>query len=275
MLATGVAASTSIPFASSMGYNVQQDAKISQRRIFSSLLGSKKTLKWSASIGGHGFSLATGLSLRTRRHKAEVSCLLDLIVHSLYSNKEVFLQELVSNASDALDKLYFLSVTEPSVLGDAGDLEIRIKSDKDNGTITIIDTDIEMTKELIDCLGTIAQSGTSKFLKALKENKDVGSDNNLIGHFGVGFYSAFLVAEKIEDAKNAEGEEERMIAPQEACNRIAEVVQEAVRKMEDVAEEKVDVFKKARLALDMCDRELEDKKRELAELQFERQWKKQ
>ncbi|KAG6759731.1 hypothetical protein POTOM_036220 [Populus tomentosa] len=131
-------------------------------------------------------------------YQAEVSRLLDLIVHSLYSHKEVFLRELVSNASDALDKLRFLSVTEPSLLGDAGDLEIRIRSDPDNGIITITDTGIGMTKEeLVDCLGTIAQSGTSKFLKALKENKDVGADNDLIGQFGVGFYSAFLVSEKV------------------------------------------------------------------------------
>uniref|UniRef100_A0A7N0VKW7 Histidine kinase/HSP90-like ATPase domain-containing protein n=1 Tax=Kalanchoe fedtschenkoi TaxID=63787 RepID=A0A7N0VKW7_KALFE len=102
-------------------------------------------------------------------YQAEVSRLMDLIVHSLYSHKEVFLRELVSNASDALDKLRFLSVTEPTLLGDTGSLEIRIKPDPDNGTITITDTGIGMTKEeLIDCLGTIAQSGTSKFLKALK-----------------------------------------------------------------------------------------------------------
>ncbi|CAM8881397.1 unnamed protein product [Rhodiola kirilowii] len=131
-------------------------------------------------------------------YQAEVSRLMDLIVHSLYSHKEVFLRELVSNASDALDKLRFLSVTEPSLLGDTGSLEIRIKPDPDNGTITITDTGIGMTKEeLIDCLGTIAQSGTSKFLKALKENKDLGADNGLIGQFGVGFYSAFLVSEKV------------------------------------------------------------------------------
>ncbi|PIN12831.1 Molecular chaperone (HSP90 family) [Handroanthus impetiginosus] len=134
----------------------------------------------------------------TLEYQAEVSRLMDLIVHSLYSHKEVFLRELVSNASDALDKLRFLSVTEPTLLGDAGELEIRIKSDSENGTITITDTGIGMTKEeLVDCLGTIAQSGTSRFLKALKENKDLGADNSLIGQFGVGFYSAFLVAEKV------------------------------------------------------------------------------
>ncbi|CAL0315277.1 unnamed protein product [Lupinus luteus] len=131
-------------------------------------------------------------------YQAEVSRLMDLIVHSLYSHKEVFLRELVSNASDALDKLRFLSVTDPSLLGDAGELEIRVKTDPDNGTITISDTGIGMTKEeLIDCLGTIAQSGTSKFLKALKENKDLAADSGLIGQFGVGFYSAFLVAQRV------------------------------------------------------------------------------
>ncbi|CAD6218845.1 unnamed protein product [Miscanthus lutarioriparius] len=131
-------------------------------------------------------------------YQAEVSRLLDLIVHSLYSHKEVFLRELVSNASDALDKLRFLSVTDPSVLADGGELEIRIKPDSEAGTLTITDTGIGMTKdELKDCLGTIAQSGTSKFLKALKENKDLGADNGLIGQFGVGFYSAFLVAERV------------------------------------------------------------------------------
>ncbi|KAL4639868.1 hypothetical protein ACB092_03G249800 [Castanea dentata] len=167
-------------------------------------------LKWKYERRNHRFELrceaaavaekeaADDTSGEKFEYQAEVSRLLDLIVHSLYSHKEVFLRELVSNASDALDKLRFLSVTEPSLLGDAGDLEIRIKPDQDNGTITITDTGIGMTKEeLIDCLGTIAQSGTSKFLKALKENKDLGADNGLIGQFGVGFYSAFLVAKKV------------------------------------------------------------------------------
>ncbi|PON80705.1 Heat shock protein Hsp90 family [Parasponia andersonii] len=131
-------------------------------------------------------------------YQAEVSRLMDLIVNSLYSNKEVFLRELISNASDALDKLRFLSVTEPELLKDAADLDIRIQTDKDNGIVTITDTGIGMTRqELIDCLGTIAQSGTAKFLKALKDSKDAGGDNNLIGQFGVGFYSAFLVADRV------------------------------------------------------------------------------
>ncbi|XP_042417887.1 heat shock protein 90-5, chloroplastic-like [Zingiber officinale] len=152
-------------------------------------------IRCDAAVAEKGAEEASGDKFQ---YQAEVSRLLDLIVHSLYSHKEVFLRELVSNASDALDKLRFLSVTDPSLLSDAGDLEIRIRPDADNGTITITDTGIGMTKEeLIDCLGTIAQSGTSRFLSALKENKDLGTDNGLIGQFGVGFYSAFLVAERV------------------------------------------------------------------------------
>jgi heat shock protein beta len=132
-------------------------------------------------------------------YQAEVTRLLDLIVHSLYSHKEVFLRELVSNASDALDKLRFLSVTEPNLLEANTDLEIRIQTDAENGTITISDTGVGMTRdELVRSLGTIAESGTAKFLKALKDNKEnPNPDNNLIGQFGVGFYSAFLVADKV------------------------------------------------------------------------------
>ncbi|KAJ9176799.1 hypothetical protein P3X46_012076 [Hevea brasiliensis] len=131
-------------------------------------------------------------------YQAEVSRLMDLIVNSLYSNKEVFLRELISNASDALDKLRFLGVTEPELLKDAVDLDIRIQTDKDNGIVTITDSGIGMNRqELIDCLGTIAQSGTAKFLKALKDSKDAGADNNLIGQFGVGFYSSFLVSDRV------------------------------------------------------------------------------
>ncbi|KAL6553641.1 hypothetical protein OROGR_007483 [Orobanche gracilis] len=127
------------------------------------------------------------------------SRLMDLIVNSLYSNKDVFLRELISNASDALDKLRFLSVTEPQLLNDGVDLNIRIQTDKDNGIITIMDSGIGMTRqELVECLGTIAQSGTAKFLKALKDSKEAGADSNLIGQFGVGFYSAFLVSERVE-----------------------------------------------------------------------------
>ncbi|XP_057494359.1 heat shock protein 90-5, chloroplastic-like [Actinidia eriantha] len=187
-------------------FSLKRNAFLGQNGFRNSL--SRSGLKWKIERRERGAVVrceatvaekeAPETSGERHEYQAEVSRLLDLIVHSLYSHKEVFLRELVSNASDALDKLRFLSVTDPSLLGEAGELEIRIKSDPDSGTITITDTGIGMTKEeLVDCLGTIAQSGTSKFLKALKDNKDMGADNGLIGQFGVGFYSAFLVAEKV------------------------------------------------------------------------------
>lgn len=134
----------------------------------------------------------------THTYQAEVSRLLDLIVHSLYSHKEVFLRELVSNASDALDKLRFLSVTDAGLLGTDTELAIKIRADTDKGRLIITDSGIGMTKEeLINSLGTIAQSGTANFFKALKDNKESIGDSNLIGKFGVGFYSAFLVSDKV------------------------------------------------------------------------------
>ncbi|GJT54503.1 heat shock protein 89.1 [Tanacetum coccineum] len=103
-----------------------------------------------------------------------------------------------NNASDALDKLRFLSVTAPELMEGAPELDIRIQTDQENGIITLTDSGIGMThEELVDSLGTIAHSGTAKFLKALKDSKDAGTDSNLIGQFGVGFYSAFLVADKV------------------------------------------------------------------------------
>lgn len=144
-------------------------------------------------------------------YQAEVSRLLDLIVHSLYSHKEVFLRELVSNASDALDKLRFLSSTDPNLLGTETELAIRIRADTDKKMLIITDSGIGMTKdELINSLGTIAQSGTANFVKALKENKDgLAGGSNLIGKFGVGFYSAFLVANKVAvSTKNPKSEKQ-------------------------------------------------------------------
>lgn len=141
--------------------------------------------------------------------QTEVAKLLDLLANSLYSNKEVFLRELISNASDALDKLHFLSLTDQKLLGDDPILRIRVKTDKDAGTLTISDNGIGMTvEEAQEHLGTIAKSGTDEFFKSL--SGDAAKDSQLIGRFGVGFYSSFIVADKVtvysRSAKAAQNE---------------------------------------------------------------------
>merc|ERR1712039_276803 len=124
----------------------------------------------------------------------EVNRLMDIIINSLYTDKQVFLRELISNAADALEKARFHSVQDESYLGETKDLEVKIEHDPDAKTITLIDTGIGMSKaDLINNLGTVAKSGTTNFLEAMAD----GADANLIGQFGVGFYSAFLVADKV------------------------------------------------------------------------------
>jgi len=136
--------------------------------------------------------------------EAEVSRMLDIVVNSLYQNKNVFLRELISNASDALDKIRFLSLTNPDYLKDESKLHVQIEYDNDHNTLTIRDTGIGMTRdELVSNLGTVARSGTTKFLQALKAEGNDGTDSGAIsqiGQFGVGFYSALLVSDRIQVA---------------------------------------------------------------------------
>jgi molecular chaperone HtpG len=139
-------------------------------------------------------SNATGRE--TLGFQTEVRQLLKLMIHSLYSNKEIFLRELISNASDAADKLRFESLAAPDLLSEDPDLQIRIEPDKEQNTVTITDNGIGMSRDdLIEHLGTIARSGTSEFLQ--KMTGDQQKDAQLIGQFGVGFYSAFIVADKV------------------------------------------------------------------------------
>ena len=129
--------------------------------------------------------------------KTEVKQLLDLMIHSLYSHKEIFLRELISNASDAVDKIHYEALTNSAVMEGGGDLKIKITADKNAGTLTVSDNGIGMTKdEIIEALGTIAHSGTKEFLDAL-QSKEVKENPELIGQFGVGFYSTFMVADKV------------------------------------------------------------------------------
>jgi molecular chaperone HtpG len=133
----------------------------------------------------------------TRGFQTEVRQLLKLMIHSLYSNREIFLRELVSNASDANDRLRFESIARPDLMGADSDLRIWIDPDREKGTLTIRDNGIGMTREeAIEHLGTIAKSGTSEFFKSL--SGDQQKDSQLIGQFGVGFYSAFIVADRVE-----------------------------------------------------------------------------
>ena len=138
--------------------------------------------------------------------QAEVSRLLDIVVNSLYSEKEIFLRELVSNASDACDKLRYMALTDGALLGDDGELAITLSTDAKARTLTISDNGIGMDRdELIANLGTIARSGTAAFLGEM--SGDAKKDTNLIGQFGVGFYSAYMVAEKVEVLTRKAGED--------------------------------------------------------------------
>ncbi|PKH59156.1 molecular chaperone HtpG [Shewanella sp. Choline-02u-19] len=140
----------------------------------------------------------------THGFQTEVKQLLHLMIHSLYSNKEIFLRELVSNAADAADKLRYQALTDNDLYEGEGDLRVRISADKEKGTITIADNGIGMTRDgVIEHLGTIAKSGTADFFKNM--SGDDSKDSQLIGQFGVGFYSAFIVADKVTVRTRAAG----------------------------------------------------------------------
>ena len=142
-----------------------------------------------------------------RKFKTESKKLLDLMINSIYTNPEIFLRELISNASDAVDKLYFRSLTDKSVQVGKDDLAIRVSFDKDARTVTVSDTGIGMTAdELEKNLGTIAHSGSMEFKTDNAESQ--GEDIDIIGQFGVGFYSSFMVAKSVRVISKAYGSEE-------------------------------------------------------------------
>ncbi|MBP2627789.1 MAG: Chaperone protein htpG [Firmicutes bacterium] len=160
------------------------------------LLNEKETLHMTQRI-----------NKETREFQAETKQLLDLMIHSIYTNKEIFLRELISNASDAIDKLRFQSLTNDDLLEGDNNFEIFIIPDEATHTLTISDNGIGMTyEEVVENIGTIAKSGTKSFLEKLKE-KETATDNELIGQFGVGFYSAFMISDKVTLITRAPGQE--------------------------------------------------------------------
>ena len=168
------------------------------------------------------------MAVEKMEFKTEVKELLDLMIHSLYSHKEIFLRELISNASDAIDKARYESLTNTEILANTGEWKIKIIVDKTAGTLTVSDNGIGMTKdEVIAELGTIAHSGTKEFLQAL-QGKDLKDKPELIGQFGVGFYSSFMVADKVtvltaqgdgEDERRRSGGSPRPTAPSSSTRR--------------------------------------------------------
>src|SRR5436189_1377401 len=147
-------------------------------------------------------------NVETFQFQAEARQVLELMIHSLYTNKEIFLRELISNASDALDRLRFEALSKPELIGPDDRLEILIESDPKERTLTVHDNGIGMSRqEVISNIGTIAKSGTREVLKNLKESKSSEIAESLIGQFGVGFYSAFMVADRVTLVTRRAGEE--------------------------------------------------------------------
>ncbi|HMC31232.1 MAG TPA: molecular chaperone HtpG, partial [Candidatus Angelobacter sp.] len=151
--------------------------------------------------------MSTAPAVESFQFQAETTQLLNLMIHSLYTQREVFLRELISNASDALDRLRFESLTNPGLIESGHKYEIRLKPDVAARTLTISDTGIGMNRqELIEHIGTIARSGTLELRKRMKESQSAETVNELIGQFGVGFYSAFMIADKITILTRRAGE---------------------------------------------------------------------
>src|SRR5262249_16451924 len=136
--------------------------------------------------------------IETLEFQAEARQLLQLVIHSVYSNKDIFLRELISNAADALDKLRLAAFRDKDLVADLSDLHIEISVDKAQRTLTVKDNGIGMTRdEVVDLIGTIARSGTAELLQRLRESRDTTAPPDLIGQFGVGFYSSFMVADEV------------------------------------------------------------------------------
>ena len=143
-----------------------------------------------------------------KQFKTESKKLMDLMINSIYTNKEIFLREIISNASDAIDKLHYMSLTDKSIKVNKKDFEIFLTINKENRTLTISDNGIGMDKdELENNLGTIAKSGSEEFKSDNEHKKNI----DIIGQFGVGFYSAFMVAEKVEVLSRKYGSDEAYI----------------------------------------------------------------
>ena len=175
--------------------------------------------------------MTTIAAAESQPFQAEVAELLHLMVHSVYSETDIFLRELISNASDACDKLRYEAIANPGLITDGTPPEIRIVPNKAADTLSVVDTGIGMERqELIDNLGTIARSGTRSFLSKLTEAKDGA---NLIGQFGVGFYAAFMVAEKIVVTSRRAGSDEVWVWSSEGGSgfEIASASEEAAQRV--------------------------------------------
>src|SRR5215471_6215738 len=147
-------------------------------------------------------------NVETYQFQAEARQVLDLMIHSLYTNKEIFLRELISNASDALDRLRFEALSKPELIGPDDKLEIWVETDPEARTLTISDNGIGMSRdEVIANIGTIAKSGTRELLQTLRERQSPDTMATLIGQFGVGFYSAFMVADRVSLLTRRAGED--------------------------------------------------------------------